>query len=180
MTRRDEVPTEVHRITGAAPSRSQDLDRRVNRYLISMAIRTACVVLGFVVPGPARWVFGAGAVFLPYVAVLLANASGRPAEAGPAPVERRGLGAAAASPVAPGPAGPGSVAGGRPSGGAPAGSAPRPRTTSAPGAPDAAPAAGAGETSREGSGEPAGSPDRPPILLGQVISSSVAPPAGDR
>ena len=95
MTRRDEGAPEVHSITGAASARSRDLDRRVNRYLISMAIRTACVVLVFVVPGPARWVFAAGAVFLPYVAVLFANASGRPAGPGPAPVDHRGLGAAA-------------------------------------------------------------------------------------
>jgi len=91
VTPRDEDPAEVHRITGVAPSRSQDLDRRVNRYLISMAVRTACVVLVFVVPGPARWVFAAGAVFLPYVAVLFANASGAPREAGPPPVDHRRL-----------------------------------------------------------------------------------------
>jgi Protein of unknown function (DUF3099) len=94
VTHPEDPSDEVYRITGAAPSRSKDLDRRINRYLISMAIRTACVILVFVVPGPARWVFAAGAVFLPYVAVLLANASSVRPEAGPAPVERRGVAAA--------------------------------------------------------------------------------------
>ena len=47
------------------------------RYLVSMGVRTACVVLTFVVPGPARWFFAAGAVVLPYVAVVAANAGSR-------------------------------------------------------------------------------------------------------
>ena len=67
----------------------------MGRYLISMAIRTACVVLVFVVPGPLRWVFAAGAVVLPYVAVVLANASGRRREVlDSSPVEPRELPAA--------------------------------------------------------------------------------------
>ncbi len=39
-----------------------------------MSIRAVCIVLAFVVPGPLRWVFIAGAVVLPYVAVVIANA----------------------------------------------------------------------------------------------------------
>jgi hypothetical protein len=39
-----------------------------------MSIRTACLVLAVVVEGPLRWVFLAGAVLLPYVAVVMANA----------------------------------------------------------------------------------------------------------
>ena len=91
MTRREDDPPEVYRITGAPASRTEDHDKRVKRYIISMAIRTACVVLVFVVPGPARWIFAIGAVFLPYVAVLFANAGG--ARRGPAParVDHRGL-----------------------------------------------------------------------------------------
>lgn len=96
VTRGGEDPGEVYRITGAAPGRSRELDRRINRYLISMAVRTACVVLVFVVPGPARWVFGAGAVLLPYVAVLLANAGDVRPDDGPPPVDHRGLGPAPA------------------------------------------------------------------------------------
>jgi hypothetical protein len=64
---------EVYSITGAQTPHSRDLDQRVNRYLISMAIRTACVVLVLVVQGPLRWVFAVGAIVLPYVAVILAN-----------------------------------------------------------------------------------------------------------
>jgi Protein of unknown function (DUF3099) len=90
---RDDGPAEVYRITGARPSRSDDLDRRVNRYLISMGIRTCCVILVIVVPGPTRWIFAAGAVFLPYVAVLFANASGARPDGGPPPVDHHGLGA---------------------------------------------------------------------------------------
>ncbi len=48
----------------------------MGRYLVSMLIRTVCVVLVLVVEGPLRWVFIVGAVVLPYVAVILANASG--------------------------------------------------------------------------------------------------------
>jgi Protein of unknown function (DUF3099) len=69
-------PAEVHRISGARTSHSEDLDRRVKRYLISMAIRTACVVLAVVVSGPFRWIFIVGAVILPYIAVVMANAVG--------------------------------------------------------------------------------------------------------
>jgi len=48
----------------------------MGRYLVSMLIRTLCFILVFVVHGPLRWVFVAGAVFLPYVAVIYANARG--------------------------------------------------------------------------------------------------------
>ncbi len=64
----------VHSITHAKRSHSDDLDYRVTRYLISMAIRTVCLILVVVLHGPLRWVFAAGAVFLPYVAVIMANA----------------------------------------------------------------------------------------------------------
>jgi len=66
----------VYGITGAPTRHSDDLEKRMVRYLVSMAIRTACVVLVLVVHHPVRWVFAAGAVVLPYVAVILANAAG--------------------------------------------------------------------------------------------------------
>jgi Protein of unknown function (DUF3099) len=62
-------------ITSARASRSDDIRRRQVRYLISMGIRTACFVLVFVVHGPARWAFLVGSLVLPYVAVVIANAS---------------------------------------------------------------------------------------------------------
>ena len=73
---------EVYSITGAQTPHSRDLDQRVNRYLISMAIRTACVVLVLVVQGPLRWVFAVGAIVLPYIAVIAANNAG-PRRQGP-------------------------------------------------------------------------------------------------
>jgi hypothetical protein len=68
---------EVYQITDAASAHSSDLEARMTRYLLSMLIRTVCVVLVFVVDGPLRWVFVVGAVGLPYVAVVMANNSGR-------------------------------------------------------------------------------------------------------
>jgi hypothetical protein len=67
---------EVHRITVARRPHSDDQNQRVGRYLLSMSVRTVCFALIFVVHGPARWVFVVGAVFLPYVAVIAANARG--------------------------------------------------------------------------------------------------------
>lgn len=77
---------EVHSITGAGESLSQEQTGRTKRYLVSMTIRTACVLLAIVVPGWPRWVFLAGAVALPYLAVVAANAGGRRRSAPPAPV----------------------------------------------------------------------------------------------
>lgn len=63
------------RITTAPTSLADDIATRQRRYLISMAIRTACVIGAVAVgPGIIRWVLVAGAVLLPYVAVVLANA----------------------------------------------------------------------------------------------------------
>lgn len=60
-------------ITSARVARSVDLHTRQMRYLISMMIRTVCFISAVVVTGPLRWVFIAGAIFLPYIAVVLAN-----------------------------------------------------------------------------------------------------------
>lgn len=67
---------EAVRITSAPHSRADDIATRQRRYLISMAVRTGCVIGAVVVgPGILRWVLVAGAVFLPYVAVVIANAT---------------------------------------------------------------------------------------------------------
>jgi DUF3099 family protein len=94
---------EVYRITSAAGSRSADMQQRAGRYLLSMGIRTLCVILVIVVPGPLRWVFAVGAIALPYIAVVAANAAGerrvRPLPP-PPPLQRPGLtGARPAEPV---------------------------------------------------------------------------------
>lgn len=67
---------EVHQITNAVTPHSDDLDARMAKYLVSMLIRTLCVVLVLVVHHPVRWVFAVGAVALPYVAVIIANNTG--------------------------------------------------------------------------------------------------------
>jgi hypothetical protein len=65
---------EVHRITDAGVPLSVEQEGRVRRYLWSMGIRTACVVGAVLAPSPWRWVLAVGAVVLPYVAVVMANA----------------------------------------------------------------------------------------------------------
>lgn len=66
----------VVRITTAPESTAADISHRQRRYVISMAIRTLCFI-GAIVAGPGwfRWVLVAGALFLPYVAVVMANAA---------------------------------------------------------------------------------------------------------
>ncbi len=64
------------RITTAATSPQADISARQRRYVISMTIRTLCFVAAIVVgPGWLRWVLVAAAVLLPYVAVVMANAT---------------------------------------------------------------------------------------------------------
>ncbi len=64
------------RITAARTSHSERIRGRETRYLISMGVRTACFVLAVATDGVLRWVFIVGAVVLPYIAVVMANASG--------------------------------------------------------------------------------------------------------
>jgi Flp pilus assembly protein TadB len=71
-------------ITTAPQSVDDELDHRQRRYLISMAIRTACVIGAVVVhSGWLLWVMIIGAVFMPYVAVVMANAANKRSD-GPA------------------------------------------------------------------------------------------------
>ena len=91
----------MYRITSANGSRSADQQQRAGRYLVSMGIRTLCVILCIVVPGPLRWVFAVGAIVLPYIAVVAANSVGerrRPAPAAPDGPPRPGCGPAAPIP----------------------------------------------------------------------------------
>lgn len=64
----------VYQVTGARRSVSEDVGSRTKRYLISMGIRTVCLPLAVFTDGWVRWVFVAGAVLLPYFAVIIANA----------------------------------------------------------------------------------------------------------
>jgi hypothetical protein len=63
------------RITTASASRDVDISRRQRRYVLSMGLRTACFIAAVLVgPGWLRWVLVAGALLLPYLAVVMANA----------------------------------------------------------------------------------------------------------
>jgi len=60
-------------ITDARDAGSKELSSRMWRYTIAMAFRLVCFVGIVFVDGWLRWLLLAFAVFLPYVAVLLAN-----------------------------------------------------------------------------------------------------------
>ena len=61
-------------ITSAQESLTNDQSGRARRYFISMMIRTACFILTVILPSPYRWIALSGALLLPYVAVIVANA----------------------------------------------------------------------------------------------------------
>ena len=65
---------DVHRITTARTSLSEDQSGRARRYLISMAIRTVCFLGAVFTEGWLRWTLVVGALVLPYIAVVVANA----------------------------------------------------------------------------------------------------------
>ncbi len=67
-------PEHVYTITEAQRGLSVEQTSRQRRYLVSMGVRTACVLAAIVIPGWPRWLFIAGAVVLPYIAVVIANA----------------------------------------------------------------------------------------------------------
>ena len=66
--------SDAQSVTSVAESRTEDQARRLKQYLLTMGIRTACFVLLVVVDEWYRWIFAAGAVFLPFFAVVAANA----------------------------------------------------------------------------------------------------------
>lgn len=66
-----------HVITEARPPASDDLEKRQRRYLISMAIRTACFIGLVITPSPWRWLFIPGAALLPVIAVVIGNVDDR-------------------------------------------------------------------------------------------------------
>ncbi|MDQ0093485.1 DUF3099 domain-containing protein [Paeniglutamicibacter psychrophenolicus] len=63
----------VHRITEAQESHAAEQHSRVLKYTISMSVRLACFIAAFFVHGWLQWVFLAGAIVLPYIAVVIAN-----------------------------------------------------------------------------------------------------------
>ena len=76
MSRDRRREDDVVRITSAAASRNEDIRARQRRYVFSMGVRTLCFVAAVIVGhGVAMWILIAAAIFLPYVAVVMANAA---------------------------------------------------------------------------------------------------------
>lgn len=76
---RKQAVDEVVRITTAAGNRADDISARQRRYLLSMSLRTLCFV-GAIAASLAGigWLWPiliAGAIVLPYIAVVMANAA---------------------------------------------------------------------------------------------------------
>jgi hypothetical protein len=65
---------DVYDITSAPKGLTTDQSARQRRYFFSMMLRTACFILTVVLPSPYRWIALLGAVVLPYIAVVVANA----------------------------------------------------------------------------------------------------------
>jgi hypothetical protein len=79
MARERKREADVVRITSAAASPNDDIASREKRYLFSMGLRTVCFV-GAIIASllGIHWLWPiliAGAVVLPYVAVVMANAA---------------------------------------------------------------------------------------------------------
>ncbi|MEG3613859.1 DUF3099 domain-containing protein [Isoptericola haloaureus] len=68
-------PSEVHSITAVPTNLSDDQHRRMRAYLIQMGLRVVLILTAvLLVDGWLLWACIAGAVILPYTAVLFANA----------------------------------------------------------------------------------------------------------
>jgi hypothetical protein len=65
---------QVHRITNAKAGFLEEQKGRTRRYLFSMSLRTICFIAAVVTTGNLRIGFIIGAIFLPYIAVVVANA----------------------------------------------------------------------------------------------------------
>ena len=65
---------EIHKITDVQVGLSEELPGRQRRYFYSMMVRTVCFLLAVFTPSPFRWFFLFGAITLPYISVIVANA----------------------------------------------------------------------------------------------------------
>ena len=65
---------EIASITSATTGLTVDQAARQRRYFFSMMIRTICFILTVLLPSPYRWIALIGALTLPYIAVIAANA----------------------------------------------------------------------------------------------------------
>lgn len=76
MTKQGAQLAKRQSVTSLDLSPEQERKQRMVRYTIAMSIRTLCIILGVISTGILMWVFFALAIFLPYFAVVLANAQG--------------------------------------------------------------------------------------------------------
>jgi predicted tellurium resistance membrane protein TerC len=63
--------------TSLESSPEEERKARLVKYTIAMSVRVLCLILGVFLEGWAMWVAFAGAIFLPYFAVIIANAPGK-------------------------------------------------------------------------------------------------------
>lgn len=66
--------TESYVITQVQRGISDEQRGRRDRYMIGMSIRTICFIGAILASGALQWALLAGALFLPYIAVFIANA----------------------------------------------------------------------------------------------------------
>jgi len=73
---------QVHLVTQARRSMSDDIRYRQHRYLIMMAIRTICFAVALIMfVNHLHWLAlipAVGAIFIPYIAVIFANGGREP------------------------------------------------------------------------------------------------------
>lgn len=79
-------------VTELPPSPEEEQGARMRKYAITMGVRVVCIFACLFVPGWWLLIPALGAIFLPYVAVILANAvsrRGQRAVERPGALERR-------------------------------------------------------------------------------------------
>lgn len=76
----------VFEVSTARPSLTADVGHRFRAYALTMGIRTGCFLGAIVTRGPLQWALFAGALLLPYLAVVVANGGREPTRPGQLPV----------------------------------------------------------------------------------------------
>lgn len=76
----------VQSVTGIGQNPEEERKKRMIKYTVAMTVRVICLILGMVLQGWLMWICFAAAIFLPYVAVVLANDVRHDAENNATPV----------------------------------------------------------------------------------------------
>ena len=63
----------VQTVTGLGENAEDERKKRMIKYTVAMTVRVICLVLGMFVQGWLMWLCFAAAIFLPYIAVIIAN-----------------------------------------------------------------------------------------------------------